>query len=87
MSRLDWHENGRDLAFGLNSARSPMDAWSLDTQSGELTRWTESETGGLDARQFSEPELVHTKSFDGLAMSGFLYRPDAKEFQANVHVS
>jgi dipeptidyl aminopeptidase/acylaminoacyl peptidase len=80
MSRLHWHENGRDLAFGLNSARSPMDAWSLDTQSGELTRWTESETGGLDARQFSEPELVHTKSFDGLAMSGFLYRPDAKKF-------
>jgi dipeptidyl aminopeptidase/acylaminoacyl peptidase len=80
ISRLSWHENGRDLGFGLNSARSPMDAWSLDTTSGELVRWTESETGGLDAAQFVEPQLVHTNSFDGQKMSGFLYRPDAKKF-------
>jgi len=77
---LDWHENGVDLAFNLTSARSPYDVYSVNVKTGKVERWTESETGGLDVSQFSEPELVRLKSFDGLAVSGFLYRPDAKKF-------
>ncbi len=77
---IRWHENGRDLGFTLSSARSANDAYSLDTRNGSLTRWTESETGGLDASAFVEPELVRVKSFDGVEVSGFLYRPDAKRF-------
>ena len=77
---LRWHDNGNELGFTLSSARSANDAYSIDTHSGRLTRWTESETGGLDATQFVEPELVRVKSFDGLEVSGFLYRPDAKRF-------
>lgn len=77
---LHWHENGRDLGFTLSSAQAPSDAYSLDVRSSKLTRWTESETGGLDATRFAEPELVEIKSFDGLTVSGFLYRPDARRF-------
>jgi dipeptidyl aminopeptidase/acylaminoacyl peptidase len=77
---VSWHEDSRTLGFSLNAARSPTDAWSLDTESAELTRWTESETGGLDASQFAEPELVRIESFDGLKMSGFLFRPNARKF-------
>jgi dipeptidyl aminopeptidase/acylaminoacyl peptidase len=77
---LEWHENGRDLAFTLSSARSPTDAYSLDVKTGKIERWTESETGGLDADTFVEPELVKLKSFDGLRISSFVYRPDAKKF-------
>src|ERR1041385_5504999 len=80
ISRLEWHDNGRDLAFNLNSARSPMDVYSLDLKSGQVERWTESETGGLNPETFIEPELVRIKSFDGLPISGYLYRPDAKKF-------
>lgn len=80
VSGLRWHENNRDLGFTLSSARSPADAWSLDVRSGELTRWTESETGGVDAGQFREPELVRFKSFDGLNISAFIYRPDPQKF-------
>ncbi|HRI11891.1 MAG TPA: prolyl oligopeptidase family serine peptidase, partial [Verrucomicrobiota bacterium] len=58
----------------------PADAWSLDVTNGQLTRWTESETGGLDASKFRSPELVRTQSFDGLRISGFLYRPDPTKF-------
>jgi dipeptidyl aminopeptidase/acylaminoacyl peptidase len=79
-SGLEWHENGRDLGFNFVSAKSPNDAYSLDVKSGEVTRWTESETGGLDAQQFVEPELVKLTSFDGLKISAFVYRPDAKKF-------
>jgi dipeptidyl aminopeptidase/acylaminoacyl peptidase len=72
---LVWHANGRDLGLVLTSARSPADAYSLDVSTGALERWTESETGGLDARTFSEPELVRWTSFDGRTISGFLYMP------------
>jgi dipeptidyl aminopeptidase/acylaminoacyl peptidase len=77
---LEWHENNKDLGFSMTGARSPADAWSLDTSIGKLERWTESETGGLDASTFVEPELVKLKSFDGVTVSGFLYVPDGKKF-------
>jgi dipeptidyl aminopeptidase/acylaminoacyl peptidase len=77
---LKWHNNSHDLAFSLSSAQSPNDAYSLDTKSGRVERWTESETGGLNPERFVEPELIRLKSFDGLEISGFLYRPDAKKF-------
>lgn len=79
-SGVTWHENGRDIAFSFTSARSPADAYSFDTKSGKLERWTASETGGLNTANFVEPELIKLKSFDGLAVSGFLYRPDAQKF-------
>jgi len=77
---VKWHANSRDLAFNLSSAKSPADAYSLDTKIGKIERWTESETGGLDPRDFVEPELVRIKGFDGLEISGFLYRPDPGKF-------
>jgi dipeptidyl aminopeptidase/acylaminoacyl peptidase len=80
ISGLVWHENSRDLAFTLSSARSPSDVWCLDVKTGRVERWTESETGGLNADSFVEPELVKLSSFDGLRISAFVYRPDAKKF-------
>ena len=77
---VEWHENGRDLGFTLSSARASRDAYSLDVTTGEVTRWTESETGGLDPAAFAEPELVRFASFDGQKISAFVYRPDAKKF-------
>jgi dipeptidyl aminopeptidase/acylaminoacyl peptidase len=79
-SGLEWHKNNRDLGFSFTSAKSPTDAYSIDVKAGKVERWTESETGGLDAQQFVEPELVKLKSFDGLQISAFVYRPDAKKF-------
>ena len=62
----------------LSGARSPSDVYSIDVASGTLERWTESETGGLNAASFSEPELVRWKSFDGKTISGFLYKPASR---------
>lgn len=75
---IDWHENGRDLGFTFLSARSPADAYSLDVRTGKVERWTESETGGLNTKTFSEAELVRWKTFDGKTISGFLYMPPAR---------
>ncbi len=75
---LCWHNNSQDLAFTLLSARSPSDVYSLNAGTGEISRWTRSETGGLNTGRFSQPELVRWPSFDGRSISGFLYRPAAQ---------
>ncbi len=77
---LVWHENNHDLAFSINSARSPLDAYSVDISTGKLERWTTSEAGGLNPQSFVEPKLVKWKSFDGREISGWLYRPPAARF-------
>jgi len=77
VSGLRWRSNSAELGFTLTSSRAPADAYSLEVASGALTRWTESETAGLDTRDFAEAELVHWPGFDGRAISGFLYKPPA----------
>ncbi|MBA3677657.1 MAG: S9 family peptidase [Sphingosinicella sp.] len=79
------------IGLTLSSARSPADAYGIDPQTLAVTRWTESETGGLDPQVNVEPELIETKSGDGETVSGFLYRPDAGKFRGkrplivNIH--
>jgi dipeptidyl aminopeptidase/acylaminoacyl peptidase len=70
-----WHPNGEDLAFGLTSARTPYDSYSVNVGTGKVDRWTFSETGGLNADTFAEAQLIHWESFDGKSIGGFLYKP------------
>lgn len=69
-----------EIGVTVSSARVPTDAFSVDPKTLAVKRWTESETGGLDPARNVEPELVEVKSFDGEAVSGFLYRPDPAKF-------
>jgi dipeptidyl aminopeptidase/acylaminoacyl peptidase len=69
-----------DIGITFTSARSAADAYSINPRTLAITRWTESETGGLDVKKNVEPELIAVKSFDGLSVSGFLYRPDPVKF-------
>jgi len=91
LSRAKFHPDGHEVAIGVSSAKSPADVYSVDTKSGKVERWTQSETGGLNTANFVEPELVSWQSFDGEAITGFLYRPDTKKFSGkrpvivNIH--
>ncbi len=69
-----------EIGLTFTSARSPADAFSVEPKTLALTRWTTSETGGLDPNANVEPEQLQVKSFDGVTVSGFLYRPDPKKF-------
>src|SRR5260370_15665409 len=59
------------------STRDPGDCYSLDVNTGKVERWTTSETA-VNTSGLHDAELVRWKTFDGRAMSGFLYRPPAK---------
>jgi dipeptidyl aminopeptidase/acylaminoacyl peptidase len=81
---LKWHHDPKQpvLAFNVNSARSPSDVYTWSVAGGKSTtaRWTMSETGGIPATQFVEPELVRWKSFDTREITGYLYKPDPAKF-------
>jgi len=78
VSGVRWHKNNHDLMFSMQNSRANTDAYSLDVKTGKVDRWTYSETGGLATADFSAPELIKWKSFDGMEITGFLYRPAAK---------
>jgi len=77
LTSLKFSPDGAKLAIGVNSSTSPADVWSWDVTGGELTRWTSSETGGLDPKELVDPTLVSFKSFDGLSVPAWVYRPKA----------
>jgi dipeptidyl aminopeptidase/acylaminoacyl peptidase len=85
------HSNTSLVAFSMTGARAPSDIYTWDTHENTTVRWTESETGGIPASRFVEPELVRWRTFDGRELTGFLYLPDAKKFSGarpviiNIH--
>ena len=78
ISNLRWHNNSADLAFSFVSARSIWDIYSLNSATGKTERWVKGTSNALNADKFSEPEVIHWKSFDDRQISGFLYHPPAK---------
>jgi len=92
---LHWHRDPKRglLAFNVAGARSPSDVytWAVADGKNTTTRWTTSETGGIPATQFVEPELIRWKSFDGKEITGFLYTPNTTKFSGarpviiNIH--
>ena len=80
IGNVDWHPAGRLIGFSMAHAKSPSDAYSFDIESGKVERWTESETGGLNAERNSEPQLITVNSFDRLPIAAFIYRPDPARF-------
>ena len=75
---VSWHQRLPLLAFTVSSARSPSDVYTLDAPTGAVTRWTESELGGLVASDLVEPSLIRWRSFDGREITGFYYRPPSR---------
>ncbi len=77
--------DGSRLALTLNSATSPSDVFVIDLAKTTLTRWTQSEVGGLDASKFVAPTLIRYPTFDTVdggdpgksrrTIPAFYYRP------------
>lgn len=75
---LSFHKNSEDLAMTISSARSSRDIYVYNLNSKQIISWTESDMGGIDPLELSIPELISWKSFDGLEISGFYYKPHSK---------
>jgi dipeptidyl aminopeptidase/acylaminoacyl peptidase len=85
ISGLKFNPDNRRLAMTISTPQTPSDAYVLQlgrrpVSARALTRWTYSEVGGLDADQFSVPELIHYPTFDQVGdrprlVPAFVYRP------------
>ncbi len=73
-----FHKKLPEFAFSLVTSRSPLDVYSYNWRTKELTRWTSSEAGGLNPDTFPESQLVHFPSFDGRSIPAFIARPGAR---------
>lgn len=81
---LRYNPKEEKLALVINTAKSPGDIYVMDLASKELTRWTESEVGGLDTKDFTIPELISYETFDEVdgkprMIPAFVYKPTRKE--------
>lgn len=86
VSDLEFSSDGGSIGLTVSRPDAPPDAYSVDLVSGELTRWTYSEAGGLNPAKFVMPQQVRIESFDGRAVPAYYYRPPAasKETPAGV---
>lgn len=87
IEHVAFDRTGQQLAINLNAATSPRDVYVFNLATKKPTRWTRSETGGLDPGGFVAPMLIHYPTFDkaGETSGGqprkipaFLYQPEGK---------
>jgi dipeptidyl aminopeptidase/acylaminoacyl peptidase len=76
VSSLNFSPEGTRLGFTLSRPNAPSDVYSLSLVDGKLTRWTFSETGGLDTSSFVEPSIVRFPTFDKREIPAFYFRPN-----------
>ncbi len=72
--------DSQQLGLTLNRATSPSDVYSIDLMTRGLTRWTNSEVGGLVTDAFVEPELIAYPTFDDVngvprQIPAFVFKP------------
>jgi dipeptidyl aminopeptidase/acylaminoacyl peptidase len=77
---LRFDAEGTRLGFTLDTGTEPGEAYSIEVETEgpgapAASRWTFSELGGLDAREFVAPRTIRFTSFDGLEVPAFLYQP------------
>lgn len=72
---IRWHKKTGELGMNISSFATLTDAYSLDLKTGKLTHWAKTELNGYETKGLREPELIKWRSFDGLEISGFIYKP------------
>ena len=70
----------RTVSFAVSAADAPGDVYAATPGEPAATRWTRSETGGLDPERFVTPELVRFPTFDQVdgkarTIPAFYFRP------------
>jgi dipeptidyl aminopeptidase/acylaminoacyl peptidase len=75
LTAMKFSPDGKRLGLSLSTSTASGDVWTYELASQGLTRWTESELGGLDAKRMVEPTLFRYPTFDGKQIPAFVYKP------------
>lgn len=86
VENLEFNLNDQLLGFTLARPDGPGDAYALRISTGEVTRWTYSEVGGLNPVSFVVPTRIRFPSFDKREIPAFVYRPRGASAEKKVPV-
>jgi dipeptidyl aminopeptidase/acylaminoacyl peptidase len=71
----EFSPDGARLAVGGNGSNRPTDIHLIEVASGAIAQRTRSAHEGVDLARFVRPALITYRAHDGIALSGWLYRP------------
>jgi dipeptidyl aminopeptidase/acylaminoacyl peptidase len=72
---IEFSRDDKLLSFAATGPRAPVDIWVMDVATRRLRQVTHSPHPGVDLEAMVRPELVRFRAHDGLALTGWLYRP------------
>ena len=72
---IRWSGDSKSIGMSFFAYNASSDVFDYNTATKTITRWTESELGGIDVSSLQTPELISWKSFDGKDISGYLFKP------------
>ena len=89
---VSFSPDNKKFSMVLNTSSTPGDVYIYNLKNKQLTRWTESEVGGLNTDNFSIPELIHYPTFDKVdgkarQIPAFVFKPKGKKGPLPVLIS
>ncbi len=70
-----WSPDGLHIAYLFQSPTAPLDVWVVSTRDGATRQLTNAMPGGNVAQRLLAPEKIAYKTFDGLDIHAYLYKP------------
>ncbi len=86
VQNVKFSPDGQHIGFSFSGPTAPADAYSCEIATGKITRWTISESGGLDPSAFVDAKLIRFSTFDGQQVPAFYYPPKGASPQKPVGV-
>lgn len=84
-ARPQWLPDGMSLTFEYESPIQPPDLYRIDLASRQATQLTFSNPPAMSSNELVMPERISYKSYDGLEIPAFLYKPKRRNEAAVLH--
>ena len=75
VSNVSFSPDDKTIIFTGFGSNEPSNIWVYSFTTKQFKKLTDSPHPGVNLKMFATPELVTFKSFDGLELSGWLYKP------------
>ena len=75
-SNPNWSPDGKSIMFEYESPVLPPDIYKIDIEDKKVTQLTFSQSPALAKNKLIMPEVVSYKSYDGLEIPAFLFKPE-----------
>lgn len=84
-SNPNWSPDGKSITFEYESPILPRDIYSIDIEGKTVTQLTFSQSPAMAVNELVMPEIVSYKSYDGLEIPTFLFKPEKPNGAALLH--